>query len=287
MFLTAMLRSIRNNQDIRFFLSNITGGNTRAVIELITGFCGSPNVDSQKIVRIEEESADYKVPLHEFAKHALLGEYAYHNAQSSHVACNIFDVSTADPREHFLAGLIESYMNSNVGIRDNDGFVSGDRVMAEMAVHGFVEDQIRHTLRRLAAKKLIETPHAHYRELSVPEHEPPEQFHFRATSIGIYHIRFWAGSFAFLDATSIDTPIFDPQIREQIAGLAASFEISDRYEKADAFRKYLEIQWHGANISSAYYDFPALLRFQEDTFASVKHFMGRGRQRFDMKRMGR
>jgi hypothetical protein len=105
-FLNATLRSIRTSEQIRLFLSNITGGNTRAVIELITGFCGSPNVDSQKIVRIEQEQGDYKVPLHEFTKHVLLGEYAYFNSQSSFVACNIFDVSTADPREHFLVSLI-------------------------------------------------------------------------------------------------------------------------------------------------------------------------------------
>ncbi len=104
LFLIATLRSIRDNEMIQLFLGNITGGNTRLVIELVTGFCGSPNVDSEKIVRIEESDGNYKVPLHEFTKHALLGEYAYFNAQPSLVACNIFDVSIADPREHsFLA----------------------------------------------------------------------------------------------------------------------------------------------------------------------------------------
>jgi GTPase SAR1 family protein len=72
-FLNATLRSIRANESIRQFLSNITGGNTRLVIELITSFCRSPNVDSQKIVEIEETTGDYKAPLHEFTKHALFG----------------------------------------------------------------------------------------------------------------------------------------------------------------------------------------------------------------------
>jgi hypothetical protein len=116
-FLHATLRSIRSNEEIQSFLSNITGGNIRAVVELITGFFGSPNVDSQKIVRIEEEKGNYRVPLHEFTKHALLGEYAYFNAHSSQVACNIFDVSAADPREHFLAGVLIAYLVSNVGRR--------------------------------------------------------------------------------------------------------------------------------------------------------------------------
>jgi GTPase SAR1 family protein len=55
-FLKATLRSIRTSDAIRQFLSNVTGGNTRAVIELITGFFGSPNVDSEKIVRIEDKT---------------------------------------------------------------------------------------------------------------------------------------------------------------------------------------------------------------------------------------
>jgi hypothetical protein len=279
-FLRAMLRSIRNNDDIKAFLSNITGGNTRVVIELITGFCGSPNVDSQKIVSIEQKHGNYVVPLHEFTKHALLGEYAYYNSQSSIVACNIFDVSAADPREHFRASLIVSYLSSNVGVRDNDGFVTGNNVMSEMAIHGFVEDQVRHAMRRLAAKKLIETPHAHYRELAVPDHEPPEQFHFRATSVGIYHIRYWAGSFSFLDATSIDTPIFDEDVRQQIVALAASFDIADRYSKADAFRNYLETHWHLANVGANYYDYPSVLRLQSESFTAVKQVVDRGRHFF-------
>ncbi|EIC29919.1 hypothetical protein [Methylomicrobium album] len=269
-FLNATLRSIRTSEAIRQFLSNITGGNTRAVIELITGFFGSPNVDSEKIVQIEEKKGNYTIPLHEFTKHALLGEYAYFNSQSSFVACNIFDLSSADPREHFLASLIVAFLNSGAGILDNDGFVNGQQLMSEMARQGFVEDQVRHALRRLATKRLIETPHAHYRELHVADHEPPEHFHYRATTVGIYHIRFWTGSFAFLDAVSTDTPIFDQESREEISKIADSFDISDRYKKAICFKKYLENQWHLSNFGVNYYDFMSLIHSQEESFLSVK-----------------
>src|SRR5690606_21438366 len=135
--------SIRDNESIRQFLSNITGGNMRLVIALISSICGSHKVDSEKIVRIEEEQGNYKVPLHEFTKHALLGEYAYFNSVSSLVACNICDVSTADAREHFLSSLIIAFLSSNVGLRDNDGFVSGTAIIHEMATHSFVEEQVR------------------------------------------------------------------------------------------------------------------------------------------------
>jgi hypothetical protein len=185
-FLYAALRAIRDNESIRVFLANITGGNTRLVIELITSFCGSPNVDSEKIVRIEEEQG-YNIPLHEFTKHALLGEYAYYNPLSSPVASNVYDVSAADPREHFLASLIIAYLASNTGRKDADGFISGNDIVSEMATCGFTEDQARSALRHLALRRLIETLHAHFREVPVSDREPAEQFHYRIIYWGLSH----------------------------------------------------------------------------------------------------
>jgi hypothetical protein len=268
----AALSGIRS---IKVFLANITGGNTRLVIELITSFCGSPNVDSEKIVRIEEEQGSYNIPLHEFTKHALLGEYAYYNPQSSQVACNVYDVSTADPREHFLQCLMVGYLASNTGRKDEDGFVSGKDIVTEMAPCAFNEDQVRSGLRHLAFRRLIETPHAHYREVPVSDREPAEQFHYRTTSIGVYHLRYWITSFGFLDATSIDTPIFDASTRGEVFQLAGSFDIGDRHRKADLFRKYLEAQWHLANINVNYFDFISLIRAQDSSFQAVKHFIDR------------
>ena len=273
-FLKATLRSIRDNGEIRRFLSNITGGNTRSVIELITAFVGSPNVDSRKIVEIEETKGGYVVPLHEFTKHALLGDHAYFNAQSSLVASNIFDVGVADPREHFLVSVLVSYLSSNIGIRDGDGYLSGSALVAEGQRYGFLEDQVSGALRRAAAKKLIETPHAHFRELAVSSDESPVDFHFRATSVGIYHVRYWTGEFAFLDATSIDTPIFDEEVREYIAKRASSFGIKDRFNKSSRFKTYLLECWYQASIGAEYYDFPRLLEMQGQSFDRVRTFIG-------------
>ena len=194
------------------------------------------------------------------------------------------DVSMADPREHFLGSLIVSHLSSNMGVRDNDGFISGQSILVEMAKNGFIDDQVRHSLRKLATKRLIETPHAHFREIAVPEHEAPEQFYFRATSVGIYHVRFWTGSFAFLDATSIDTPIFAQESCDKIKYLASSFDIADRYTKSTAFRSYLENQWFSSNIGANYYNFPLLLRNQDHTFAAVKAFIDKGSPRRNGRR---
>ena len=275
-FLTATLRSIRASEQIRTFLSNITGGNTRLVIELITSFCGSPNVDSRRIVEIEEANGDYQVPLHEFTKHALLGEYSHYNQLSSLVACNIYDVSSADSREHFLAALLVAYLSSPLGNQNNDGFVPATGILTEMQRIGFNQDQTRICLKRLAEKRLIETPHAHYREIRVSEDALPDQYSFRATSIGLYHIRFWLGAFSFLDATSIDTPIFDEGVRTKIFKTAGSFEIKDRYARAVAFRSYLEKCWYDASFAVPYLDVPQIFVSQQDGFGSVNRFIQHG-----------
>ena len=112
-----------------------------------------------------------------------------------------------------------------------DGYLSGTGLLSELRRYGFSEDQALGALRRAATKKLIETPHAHFRELVVSEEESPKDFHYRATSVGIYHVRYWTGEFAFLDAMSIDTPIFDQDVRKYISKRAASFDIEKRFEK--------------------------------------------------------
>ena len=270
-FLKSTLRSIKSNKEIQTFLGNITGGNTRSVIELVTSFFGSPNVDSKKIISIEEKTGKYEVPLHEFSKHALLGEYSYYNPQSSLYACNVFDVSESDPREHFLKPALLAFLYSNSGIANRDGFVMGNDILNEMKKLGFEDDQTRHGLRKLARNRLIETPQAHYRELEVDEGIFPEVFHYRSTSIGMYHVRKWIGTFSFLDAVSIDTPIFQEQVRGKIMEIAGSFSIHDRVEKAKLFRDYLEEQWHSSEIASTYFDFSETLRSQDISFRSVEN----------------
>ncbi|MDP9572372.1 UNVERIFIED_ORG: GTPase SAR1 family protein [Agrobacterium larrymoorei] len=279
LFLQATLRSIKSNPRIQMFLSNITGGNTRLVIELFTSFCGSPNVESERIVSIEGQTGDYKVPLHEFTKHALLGEYTHFNPVSSLVGFNLFDVSLPDPREHFLSILVVAFISSPTGKRDHDGFVSAEEILIEMMRLGFLEEQARHAIRRLARKRLIETPHGHYREIQVADDELPDQFYFRATSIGLYHIRNWVGDFAFLDATSIDTPIFDQESRDQLFVTVNSVTIDDRFARASTFKRYLEISWHQADFQQNYYDFISALTLEKDSFLQVERHIRKNNER--------
>jgi hypothetical protein len=201
--------------------------------------------------------------------------YSHYNQLSSLVACNIYDVSSADSREHFLAALLISYLASPIGNQNNDGFVPATGIIAEMQRVGFNQDQSRLCLKRLAEKRLIETPHAHYREIPVSEDALPDQYSFRATSIGLYHVRFWLGAFSFLDATSIDSPIFDEAVRSAVFKTAGSFDIKVRYARAIAFRSYLEKCWYDASFSVRYLDVPQIFAAQQVGFDSVIRFIQR------------
>jgi len=150
----------------------------------------------------------------------------------------------------------------------------GSKILVEMRKQRFLDDQIRNSLRVLSTKRLIETPHGHYRELAVEDVEHPEQFHFRATSVGVYHIRFWSTNFSFLDAVCTDTPIFNESYRVKVNALSTKIEdISLRHEKSLAFRQYLIGEWNAANFDVGYYDFNEFVKLQEFSFESVKKFI--------------
>ena len=192
LFLKALLVSMEQNPEIRGILANITGGNIRAVIEFVVKFIGSPNVDVDKIIRIMREDGRYLIPIHEFSKAAILGDFSNYNPDSS-MAMNLFDLQYPDEREHFLALMILGFLQWSESPKDKDGFTTADDVISEMQGWGFVQRQTEGKLRRLTNRRLIESSE----RVTFEEDESLDligdiPFAFRLTSIGVYHINNWA-----------------------------------------------------------------------------------------------
>ncbi|WP_406849976.1 hypothetical protein [Chromobacterium phragmitis] len=247
-FIKALLSSIQKNVDVSEFLSNITGGNVRSMIDFVTKFIGSPNVDSDKIISIQRSQGRYIIPLHEFSKSALLGDYSHYEPISS-LAMNLFDVRFPDRREHFLSVLILGYLNYDSNHRNGEGLVGVDVVRVEIQSLGFTVDQMDNAIRRLTNKKLIEMTRRVTFEESVGRELMGEVVgDVRITTIGAYHLCRWCGTFSYIDAMLFDTPIFDNQIRDSLIFKLKSFEISDRYDRSIAFRDYLISSWRLSNI---------------------------------------
>ena len=272
LFLKSLLHSLKRNRDITELLSNITGGNIREVLELVKGFIGSSNVDSDKIIDIMRRDGEYVIPLHEFSKQALLGEYSNYDARSS-IAYNLFDVRYPDRKEHFLSPLIIGFVASDSSAKSPEGFIGTGDIVSEMQSHGFVHDQIEHALRRMTNKKLIETTERITFDEGLQGLVGEMPLAFRVTTVGVYHIQRWAPTFAYLDAMLFDTPIFDENIRGRLRRDIASFDIRERYARTTLFREYLDQSWRDFGRNPIYFDWPTTENSDKDSFESVRRFV--------------
>lgn len=267
-FIKALLISLNKSSEIVEFLSNITGGNIRAVIDFVTKFIGSANVNAEKIIKIMTDNGHYIVPLHEFWKAALLGDFSYYDPVSS-LALNIFDVSGTNPNEHFLLPMVLSYISFDDKHRSMEGFVITTSIISEMQEWGFSSMATEAVIRRANNKKLIDTP----QRVTFDEDEAglygnmPESL--RISTIGAYHIKRWMTEFSYLDAMSYDTPIFDEEVRNNIGYNINSFSIVDRYNRALVFRSYLTKTWSCSNLKPTYFDWSTSLAIGQDSFDIV------------------
>jgi len=269
-FLKALISSLSENSELNEFLSNITGGNIRAAIEFVTNFIGSPNVDAEKIVQIMNDTGWYRIPLHEFTKSALLGDYSHYNPDTS-IALNIYDISSPDSKEHFLISVLLAYLESKGDHLDNDGFCLTTKLFEELQGLGFTKDQICSSLRRSTNKKLIETSQRVTFEEDINGvliGEMPDSF--RVTSVGAYHFKRWLGAFTYFDAMVFDTPILDKSVRESMMININSFAIDCRYRRADMFRSYLLEAWKDMSNKPKYFNFEEFVQDGSETFLPVE-----------------
>ena len=273
-FLKALIYSLRNNRDLTELLSNITGGNIREALDLLKGFIGSANVDSEKIIELMQEDGKYVIPLHEFSKQALLGEYSHYDPKSSS-ALNLFDIRYPDPREHFLCPLLLAYLLSESSQKTPEGFFPTRTILAEMQRVGFVQDQIERALRRLTNKKLIETTERITFDEGLQDLIGDMPLAFRVTTVGSYHVQRWSPTFAYLDAMLFDTPIMDDKVRTGLVPGISSFDIRARYKRTVAFSDYLHESWAKIAANIVYFDWPTIRRNGENSFQSVKRAVDR------------
>lgn len=268
LFLKALLCSLRQNRDLVEFLANITGGNIRSSIDIVTKFIGSPNVNAEKIIEIMSKQNRYIVPVHEFWKNAILGDFSYYDPKSS-IALNLFDVYSVNENEHFLLPFVLSYLDIEGPHKSKEGFVETKLIIIEMQDMGFTEKGIEFSLRRATNKKLIETS----QRITFDEDETlllgemPESF--RLTTVGAYHLKRWISEFSYLDAMSIDTPIFNDVVRQEIRINIESFAIQDRLQRATLFREYLTNIWNDLDHRPYYFDWLSSIFIGQESFDRV------------------
>ena len=283
-FFRILLNSIMQNSEIERFLSNITGGNVRSAIEIISKYIGCSNVDTENVIRTYEQDPNYIIPIHEFWKPVILGDATYFDPSSSMVF-NLFDVVAGDPNEHFLSPMILSFMISDGIHRNADGSVKTLAIIAEMQNWGFAAASSEMLLRKMTNKKIIETP----KRITFSEDngklfgDVPETF--RVSTIGAYHIKKWISELGYLEPMSFDTPVFNNDVRGALLNnLQPGYSsLSDRLVRAEAFKGYLNGVWDSSGLHPSYFDWKSALKIGEESFLRAKRaVMARATPRSDM-----
>ncbi len=263
-----LLGSIDRLDPVKIFLENITDGNVRELIQFVARMFGNPNVDLHSSVRALADTSDYIVPLHDFWKVAIQGDYQYYDPEKA-LAANLFDVTTNDPREHFALPLILGLLHESAPRRSSEGFVNYTDIVEALQELGIRQIAVDAALRRANNKKLIEAPERVTFEEDQGELLGQMPQSFRVNTIGAYHLKVWMGTFNYLDAMCVDTPIFDETTSTEIKNKIRSFSLGDRYARAVQFRDYLNKIWTSFGQVPSYFDWESFCRSSEDSFQRV------------------
>ncbi len=220
--------------DVMRCLENVSSGNVRLALDLVRGFFGSGHVDTQKIITKVKDEGGYFIPLHEFHRAIIYGDNVHYDPSRSPIA-NILDITTVDPKEHFLQPIIIAYLRHPAIERSDEGFVPVEKVYEYCQGLSFMPEQIDVAIIRCFSKRLIETA---ARRIPIPG--KIDGFGVRPTPIGLYHIHELLGNFSYLDAIIVDTPILDAELEQHIN---EAHTLAERVERVLVFREYLDRAW--------------------------------------------
>lgn len=271
-FLRVVLHSVEKNEDISLFLENITGGNIRALVELIANTIGSPNIDTEAVVRVLQEGGDFILPVHDWWKVALKGDYRYFDPSRS-LSANVFSVFGPDPKEHFLMSMILAYLDVSGKHRNSEGFVTYAELSREMQVWGFRASSIESAVRLINNMRLVESN----RRVTFDEDEAglhgPLPDLWRINSVGAYHLRVWSTTFTYLDAVAVDIPLFDEEIYGDLSEAINRRTLADRLDRARAIRDYLSEIWDRSSISAEYFNWSVACREGDASFQKAERML--------------
>jgi hypothetical protein len=255
--------TLNQNRELPTSIYNVSGGNVRMALDLVSQFFGSGHVDTEKISDIYINKGSYYVPMHEFMRAIIFGDCEYYDPSISPIG-NLFDISAADYKEHFIGPLSLSFMASR-SRGETSGFVETKYLYDEIQSYGFTPDQVYACLERLYRKGLITTAG----RLPVERSKGIMPNSLRISTIGAYHVNALIKKFEYIDAIIVSTPILERDVRKQVTAVD-NRNIHKRLVRAEIFIKYLNDCWHRLTKSAIYFDWPKIHGSIKDNIKSVK-----------------
>lgn len=230
-YMHMLKQAVDGNEELIEFVDNMSNGNIRAALDFVASFVGSAHVDSEKIFRALERDGRYILPRHEFMRAVIYRDNEHFDPDDSPVL-NVFDLSSADAREHFLVLLLLALVERSGTVGGTEGFVGVEDVHKQIQPFGFSDRQIGAALERSLSKSLLATP----KKVGL------EAFsRVRITSAGAYTAKRLVTLFAYVDAMVVDTPITITEFRTKIG---EEESIAGRTRRARTFVDYLDTCWN-------------------------------------------
>ena len=264
----AFQESLHHTDEIMAAIDNISVGNVRKALNLVKDFFGSGHVDTAKIVRIYHKEGRYYVPLHEFLRAVIYGDNIYFDPSRSPIS-NILDISTNDPKEHFIIPLALSFIISLADRSYKEGFVDTKGLYDMLQHRGYTPQQIDSVFFRILSRGLVESGRAEERDevMSIPQA-------VRITTSGAYHLQRLLKRFNYIDAIVVDTPILNDEARRDIRDVS---DIEDRLGRGKIFLSYLDTQWKNSNLGSDVFNWEGVSADLNDDIAFIKRKLERKR----------
>ncbi len=261
-YVDVLLQSFRASQGLVEFIDNLSGGNTRQALDFVTVFIGSGHVNAEKILNIAEEFGRYSIPVHEFMRAVIYGDFEHFDPAASPVV-NLFDISMPDGREHFLLGNVLAFVQRVGDMAGKDGFVASEEVFEFCQSLGFLPGQIDFALQRARQKKLLET---------APKFAEGPVSSYRITAAGAYTFKELPARFSYVDAMVVDTPIVEPDLR---AAIGNSINIGERVRRMEIFQAYLDSQHVALSGKPIVFDWPGISEALGSEVTKIREAGGR------------
>lgn len=226
--------SIHSNPALAQQFEAVSNGNIRKVMEYVKKVITSRHLDTQKILDKLAEMDRYVLADHETNRALIFGPYIHFDSRES-LFTNLFDISHADPTEHFSRVFLLDYCHRHANSVTNHGYIPVTTLQEYMASLGYSANHIIESLSLLVERNCLEGQDE-YRD---QEETPKLGADVRITSLGSFHITSLVRTQEYMDAISIDTPIIDDTVRASIKDVE---DIRSRLKRARVFTAYLARQ---------------------------------------------
>jgi GTPase SAR1 family protein len=233
-YIQVVIDSLNHNDALCECLDNISRGNVRRALDLLTTFVGSGHVDTRKIIDIYRERNAYTVPLHEFLRAIIYADHQYYDPSASAVP-NVFAISSRNGREHFAVLILLNYLERQARYGAVElGYVLLAQAYDFLQSVGFNVEEIDITVGRAVEGGLVES------SVGAASDRPVGAERLRPTQTGAYMLHRLVRMFVYSDAVVVDTPVLDSDVR---ANLGDAQTIEDRLLRANRFLAYLDARF--------------------------------------------